>query len=83
MVIDSSVWTSAIMMSSPSARARWRSSAIEIAIESSQVPLALKPLASALMASIAFSSLDHCDFVRFNVTSAEEVLRPGTRGNHF
>ena len=42
-------------------------------VQSSQVPLALKP--SAL---IAFSSLDHCDFVKFKVTSAEEVLRSGT-----
>ena len=25
-----------------------------------------------------FSSLDHCVFVRFNVTSADEVLRSGT-----
>ena len=49
-----------MLMSSPLARARLRSSATGITVESSQVPLALKPSASALMALIAFSSLDHC-----------------------
>ena len=48
----------------------------------SHVPFARRPAASALIASMALASCFHCAFVRFLVTSADFVLKSGTRLYH-